>query len=144
VNRTAAYSYLQDEYALLAGEAAWAQGEESTAYSNAIDHALRALGFAEGDLGTVQITSSAQILSFYALLDYYALMRYAKTFALRTDIQVQGAVQVKQSQTYAQVRSLLHDAERRCIQLGVGPVQQVTIVRYNLDMFEPDLTFGEV
>jgi hypothetical protein len=136
VDRPTATNYLSEEYQDLAIETGWAAGTITAAYNVVLDQSLRQLGYAETDLPTANV-DQVNVIAYMALLDYYALYRYAKFFAIRTDVVVQGALSTKGSQTMVAVQHLLDKAEKRLIQLGFGPVQQMQAGRYNLDFLEP-------
>ncbi len=142
MDRPTATAYLTEEFADLALETGWASGTLAFAYSVAIDQSLRQLGYAESDLASADVLQ-VQVVPYIALLDYFALKRYAKFFSLRVDTTVQGALSAKRQQTFASVKALLDMAERRCIQLGVGPVENIVAGRFTLDFLEPSPTeFG--
>lgn len=143
MNRTDALAYLKEEYAELSTEAAFDSDGELRTYSRVIDRALRDLGTDESVIPTASVTDAAAIMGFLALMDYYALERYARVFAMRTDVNVSGALSASQSQTFRQVMALRKTAVERLVQLGLGPVEQFSSGRLNLDYLEPSDAGGE-
>lgn len=141
MNRDAARSYLQAEFADIALEAGLDQSAQLVAYGTVIDQSLRTLGYPESELGTAD-TVDAEVDGYLALLDYFALTRYLRVFAMRTDVSVSGAISATQSQTFRQVRILHDQAERRLDGLGLSPTEQMAVGRFTLDFLEPDLLAG--
>jgi len=138
VDRPTATNYLNEEYADLATETAWASGTITAAYAVVLDQSLRQLGYQETDLPTANVDQT-NVIAYMALMDYYALTRYAKFFATRMDVSVAPNISAKHSQVGTMVNTLLERAEKRLTQLGIGPVQQMQAGRYNLDFLEPGL-----
>ena len=138
MDRPTATNYLNEEYADLATETAWASGTITAAYNVVLDQSLRQLGYQETDLPTANVDQT-NVIAYMALMDYYALTRYAKFFATRMDVSVAPNIATKHSQVGTMVNTLLERAEERLTQLGIGPVQQMQAGRYNLDFLEPGL-----
>lgn len=131
-------AYVTEEFQDLATETGWVSGTITAAYNVVLDQSLRQLGYAESALSTADVPQ-VSILGYMALLDFYALSRYAKFFAVQMDIAVAPAISAKRSQVGMAVQSLLKDARARCIQLGVGPVEQLVEGRFTLDFLEPSI-----
>jgi len=129
---------LTEEFADLATETAWASGTISSAYGVVLDQSLRALGYQESDLATATV-DQAHVVSYLALCDYYALSRFAKFFATRMDVSVAPNISAKHSQVATHVNTLLKNAEKRLMQLGVGPIEQFQTGRFTLDFLEPSV-----
>ncbi len=138
IDRPTATNYLQEEYQDLATETAWASGTITSAYNVVLDQSLRALGYQESDLATANV-DQAHVIAYLALCDYYALLRYAKFFATRMDVSVAPNISAKHSQVATQVNTLLKNAEKRLMQLGVGPIEQFQSGRFTLDFLEPSV-----
>ncbi len=136
MDRPTATAYLTEEYADLATETGWIAGTITSAYVVVVDQSLRALGYNETDLPTVNV-DQVNVIKYIALLDYYALTRFARFFAIRMDVSIGVAVSAKRSQVGAMVNTMLDKAEKHLLQLGIGPVQQMIAGRYNLDFLEP-------
>jgi hypothetical protein len=144
MNRASAFSYLEDQFKELADNADFSQDDVSHAYSIVIDQSLRALGVVGTDLGTHDVGDSL-VVAYCALLDYYALERYMRAFSMSTQVTISRSLQVMRQQVFGHVTELHRQASHKLILLGVGPVELMQPVRYNLDFLEPDLTMtGEV
>jgi hypothetical protein len=141
MNRDAALSYLQGEFADIATEAGIDQSPLLSAYGIVIDQSLRTLGYTESQLGSTN-THDDEVDGYLALLDYFALTRFMRIFAMRTDVSVSGAISATQSQTFRQVKILRDEAEKRLNGLGLSPTTQMEIGRFTLDFLEPDLQAG--
>jgi hypothetical protein len=136
MDRAAALEYLQDEYQELSDDTELASDRQLRAYSSAIDQSLRELGYAETDIPTA--IELVRIQSYTALLDYFVLVFYSRIFALRTDVNVAGALQAARSQTFKQVQILLNLAEKRLINMGINLTQvRIRGGRVNLDFLTP-------
>jgi hypothetical protein len=72
VDRTAATTYLTQQFRELATDAKFTTQQTSDAYDNAIDMALRYLGIAETDLATADVVQSA-------VLKYIGIARLLRT-----------------------------------------------------------------
>jgi len=142
VDRTTATNYLSNEYAELATDAKFTTQQTSTAYSTALDMALRFLGYQESDLATADV--QAPILSYIALMNYFTLKRFSRLLSIRFDVEITGALKASRSQAFAQVEKLLIDAEMECINLGfqVGGISSFQMGRITLDFMEPDSLGG--
>lgn len=103
-----------------------------------LDQSLRALGYQETDLATA-VVDQTHVIAYLALADYYALLRYAKFFATRMDVSVAPNISAKHSQVGTMVNTLLAKAEKRLVQLGVGPIEQFASGRFTLDFLEPSV-----
>jgi hypothetical protein len=132
-------NYLLAEYAELATDSGLSDVQFTTAYTTAIDMALRQLGYAESDLPTTDVPQP-QIASYLALLHYYALKRYARVFALRVNVSMAGVLSVSREAAATQVKTLLDDAEKEVVALGF-PVGEHAVAfslgRMGLDFLEP-------
>ncbi len=142
MDRTTATNYLSNEYAELATDAKFTTQQTSTAYSTALDMALRFLGYQESDLATADV--QAPILSYIALMNYFTLKRFSRLLSIRFDVEITGALKASRSQAFAQVEKLLIDAEMECINLGfqVGGISSFQMGRITLDFMEPDSLGG--
>lgn len=144
MNRASAFSYLEDQFKELADNADFSQDDISRAYSVVIDQSLRALGTTGSSLGTTDVVDSL-VVTYCALLDYYALERYLKAFSMSTQVTISRSLMVARQEMFSHVNELHRQAEKKLILLGVGPVELMQPVRFNLDFLEPDLTMtGEV
>ncbi|GCE49195.1 hypothetical protein EI42_06002 [Thermosporothrix hazakensis] len=145
MDRTAALSFLQQEYRELAIEAKFTPEQTADAYSTAIDMSLRHLGVAEQDLPTASV-AQADTLKFIALLNYYALKRFSRLLAIRFDVELPGPVKASRSQAFDRVQMLLKDAEAELagldIQVGGQTTQGFQLGRLQLDFLEPGLASG--
>jgi hypothetical protein len=145
VDRTAATTYLTQQFRELATDAKFTTQQTSDAYDNAIDMSLRYLGTAESDLSTADIVQSA-VLKYLALLDYFALERFSTLLSIRFDVSFPGPVSAKRSQEFSQVGALLNRAENKLASLGIdigANGQAMQAGYFNLDFLEPS-TVSEV
>lgn len=140
MDRTAATTYLTEEFRELASESKFTSQQTTDAYNVAIDNSLRYLSFAEVDLATADV-AQADVRKYLALLEYYALKRFLRLLSLRYDVKAgNGAIEAMRSQPYRQVKELLDDAEATCQTLGLNigaPVPAVQPFRLQLDFLEP-------
>ena len=143
MNRAAALTILQNEYAELAMESQFSDSQAATAYEFAIDMSLRQLGYTEDALSTTDVPQ-AQILGYLALLHYYALKRFARLLSIRVNVTIAGQLSAQRSQAAIQVKALLDDAEAEAVALGF-PVGKDAVPfalgRMELDFMEP--SWGE-
>jgi hypothetical protein len=145
VDRTAATSYLTQQFRELTTDAKFDTSQTTAAYDNAIDMSLRYLGVAESDLATADVAQS-DVLKYLALLDYHALERFNTLLSVRFDVSFPGPVSAKRSQEFSQVGALLNRAENKLASLGIaiganGNAMQAGY--FNLDFLEPS-TVSEV
>lgn len=137
MDRTAATTWLTNEFADLATDAGFTSGQITTAYSTATDMALRQLGVAETDLATYD-TTQAQVMPYLALLGYYALKRFARLLSVRVAVVLPGPTSAQRQQAFAQVNILMAQAESDLVKLGVDLGQSTwQMGRVNLDFLEP-------
>ena len=137
MDRTAATTWLTSEFAELATDAGFTTDQLNTAYSTAIDMALRQLGVAEADLATYDTTQD-QVMSYLALLTYWALKRFARVLSLRVSVTLPGPTAAQRNQAFGQVKALLADAEADLVRLGVDLGQSTwQMGRVDLDFLEP-------
>lgn len=140
MNRSAAATYLSNEYITLCTEVGFDTTIYSPIYSTAIDMALRQLGFAEADLATADVGQS-DVLNYLALLNYYTLRRFARDLAIRVDVNIAGSVQAARSQAAKQVQVLLADAKAEVEALGFSISKPAMAAgRLTLDYLEPKQT----
>lgn len=139
MDRTAATTYLTEEYQELAADAKFTTQQTTDAYSTALDMALRQLGVDESDLATADV-AQADVIKYIALMNYYALKRFVRLLAVRFDVSFPGPVSAKRSQAFEQVRRLYAEAEAEVVNLGfnvgAGGFQ---LGRVTLDFNEPSL-----
>jgi hypothetical protein len=142
MNRTAALDILTNEYAELVTSVQFDAGQVTTAYTFAIDMALRQLGVQETDVPTWDVPQ-AQITGYLALLHYYALKRFSRALSTKFDVQIAGSLNAMRSQAFKQVQMLMEEAEKECAALGygVGSTQSMQFGRVELDFLEPDLPY---
>jgi hypothetical protein len=142
MDRTAALAYLHDEYQELSDDAEIATDRQLRAYNSAVDQSLRELGYQEIDIPTA--IELVRIQSYMALLDYFVLVFYSRIFALRTDVNVAGALQAARSQTFKQIMELLRLAENRLINQGFNLNHaRIRGGRVNLDYLTPPVKPSE-
>ena len=136
MDRVAAVALLSSEYQELVAETKLTTEQTSSAYNNAVDMALRQLGYAETDLATA---APSQSIPYIALLNYYALKRFVRLLSPRFDVNIAGSLQASRSQAFSHVRGLLEDAETECINLGftLGGKIGFQMGRVELDFNEP-------
>lgn len=139
MDRTAATTYLTQQYRELSVDAKFTSQQITDAYSNAMDMSLRYLGFDETELATANV-AQADVLKYIALLDYFALERFSTLLSIRFDVSFPGPVSAKRSQEFSQVGMLLTRAENKLASLGIdigasGNAMQAG--RFNLDFLEP-------
>lgn len=139
MDRSAAMTYLSDEYRELATDAKFTDSQTESAYNTAIDMSLRQLGVQETDLPTATI-DQPQIIAYYALLDYFSLKRFSRLLSIRFDVNVgNNSLFAYRSQAFKAIQQLLQDAEERLLKLGydVGGGPSFQMGRINLDFNEP-------
>lgn len=118
MDRTAALTYISDEYTAIAIEAGVTLTDTGPGFKSAIDNALRELLFAETDLATADVPEG-QAKDYVNLLDYFALKKLAQALAIYADVRVDApGVEKKKSQIYANVVKLLTAAQDGVEQLG--------------------------
>lgn len=141
MDRNAATTYLLSEFQELAADAQFTDEQRSSAYSTAIDMALRQLSVQETDLPSYDVPQS-QIMAYLALLTYYALKRFARLLSTRVAVSLPDRVSAQRQQAFQQVSALLESAEQDLAKLGVdlGGAQSWQIGRLNLDFQEPSVT----
>jgi hypothetical protein len=145
MDRTAASTYLTEEYRDLADEAGFTSDQTTSAYSVATDMALRQLSYAEADLATADVPQT-NILKYIALLNYYALNRFSKLFVKEVDFSAgSGAINTKDSQVFAQLQQLQAIAAQELASYGidVGSASTYRMGRINLDFLEPSTALTE-
>ncbi len=137
--RSAATTWLTEEFNELAVEINFTPQQLGDCYSTAIDMSLRQLGYTE-DVLLTQDVPQTQIVGYLALLNYYALKRFARAFSIRFDTNIAGSLQAFRSQAANQIKALLDQAEIECTSLGfaVG-TPQFQLGRMELDFLEPTL-----
>jgi hypothetical protein len=139
MNRSAALSYLDSEYSDLSSEVQLTSDQAMSAYSGAIDNALRWLGVAESDLSTADV-AQADVLKYIALLEYFTLKRISKALAARFDVNIASSLQASRSQAFDKVNMLLAQAEAQLVGLGINiNGQGFELGRMTLDFQEPGL-----
>lgn len=140
MDRASATTYLSTEFADLAADAKFTSTQTSTAYSTAIDNALRKLGFVEEDLATADVIQ-ADIQKYLKLLEYFALKRFSRVLSVRFDAEVgQKAVVATRSQAFRMVERLLEEARSELAVLGIivgGDNNTFEVGRVNLDFLTP-------
>jgi hypothetical protein len=145
MNRTAATTYLTEEYRELATDAKFSSQQTTDAYSTAIDMSLRQLGVSEADLATADV-AQADTLKYLALLNYYALGRFAKLLAIRFDVKAgSGAIDAARPQAFGRVNLLKAEATSELTQYGinVGGVESFDLGWIGLDFNEPSTAMSE-
>jgi hypothetical protein len=145
VDRTAATSYLTQQFRELTTDAKFDASQTTAAYDNAIDMSLRYLGYDETALATADV-AQVDVLKYLALLDYFALERFSTLLAARFDVSFPGPVSAKRSQEFSQVGALLNRAENKLSSLGIdigANGQSMQVGYFNLDFLEPS-TVSEV
>jgi hypothetical protein len=145
MDRTAATTYLTQQYRELTADAKFDTQQTDDAYSNAIDMSLRYLGTDETDLATADV-EQANVLKYLALLDYFALERFNTLLSVRFDVSFPGPVSAKRSQAFQQVGALLSRAENKLAALGIVIGASGDSVQFgfiNLDFLEPSPAGGE-
>ncbi len=137
--RSAATTWLTEEFNELATEINFTPQQLGDCYSTAIDMSLRQLGYTE-DVLLTQDVPQTQIVGYLALLNYYALKRFARAFAIRFDTNIAGSLQAFRSQAANQIKALLDDAKVECTSLGFAvDTPQFQLGRMELDFLEPTL-----
>jgi hypothetical protein len=132
-------AYLQSEFADLALDAKFDANATATAYSTAIDNALRKLSFAETDLPTADVPQ-ASIQPYIKLLEFYTLKRFSRLLSLRFDVEAGNkAVVATRSQAFQHVERLVQEAVGELAILGiiVGGSNFFEMGRIELDFNEP-------
>ncbi len=142
MNRTQATSYLASEFSALLLEIGITAGQPTTDFfAIPVDNSLRAMGYAETDLPTVdQLT---KVDDYIALLEFYALKRFAKNLSIYANIAINttGLSRMK-SQVYANVVQLLDKAHQEVIARGYDKGEAFGLTRLELDFKEPDIYSG--
>jgi hypothetical protein len=144
MNRTAATTYLTEEYRELATNAKFTTQQTTDAYNIAIDMSLRYLSFEESALSTADV-AQADVLKYYALLDYFALKRFLKLLSILFDVTLPGPLQALRSQAFKNVGILLERAESELANKGIvigGNDSGYQLGRMTLDFLEPSHHFG--
>lgn len=143
--RTEASSYLVEEYRELADEVGFTTDQTTSAYSVAMDMALRQMGYEETALSSADVPQ-ADVLKYLALLNYYALNRFLKVLAKERDTAAgSGAINIKDSQMFDQVSKLLGIAAQEVAGFGIdiGGIGAYKMGRINLDFLEPSTGLTE-
>jgi hypothetical protein len=118
MDRSAALTYLTQNFRELATEVQFTDEQRSDAYSAAMDMSLRDLGYAESDLSAADV-EQANVRKYLALLDYYALKRFSRVLSTRVAVSLPGPVSKQANQAFAQVQALLAQAKQELADLGV-------------------------
>lgn len=146
MNRTAAMSFLTEQYRELSVDAKFTPQQTTDAYNSAIDMSLRYLSVDEANLATADVEQS-KIITYIALLGYFALKRFSILLSIRFDVQLPGPMEAKRQGAFSSVMKLLQIAETELVNLGIsigaGSANAMQVGWFTLDYLEPGCSGGE-
>lgn len=138
MNRIAATTYLTEQFRDVTADAQFTSQNITDAYNNALDNALRQLGYSEELLASTDVPQN-QVQAYLALMEYYTLKRFIRLYSLRFSVTITGAVTASRNQAFENLKALLAEAEADCARLGypVGGLPYFELGRLTLDYLEP-------